>query len=172
MAKTKKPATKRKPSKATEISKTKVARKALEDIGLHVPNLDLVLRNSLYVGQDVKVHEVDQTPKLSESLGTSTANCFNSGGLDVGGKAVTDGAGKVTLYLSTFVCLPSLKTAEPVSFVATARSKNPVIMTYTTVSTGDDLVLEVYSWDTSGNPAPGIDFSWRCWTHTPYPPVP
>ena len=51
MAKTKKPATKRRPSKATEISKTKVTRKALEDIGLHVPNLGLILTDKEYAMQ-------------------------------------------------------------------------------------------------------------------------
>ena len=162
---------KKKKRSAKRASTSTDAAAALEGLGLHVPNLELVLRNSLYVGEDVKVHEVDLTPKLSESL-ESTARCFSSDGIDVGGKAVTDGSGRVTLQLSTFVCLPGLNTSEPVSFVATARSRNPVIITFRTVSTGDDLVLEVFSWDTNGNPAPGVDFAWRCWTHGPYPVVP
>lgn len=162
------------PSRETVKKKAAAARKALEDIGLNVSSLNLVEKNGIYNIEYVRIHEVDRTPQLSETLEASTATCLYSNGIDVGGKSRTDASGTATVRLSSYVCVPGLETGEPVSFVATARSRNPVVMTFRTVSTGDDLALEVFSWDAAGNPAPRVDFAWRCWTQSsvaPYPPV-
>lgn len=152
-------------------SATDVIRKALLGLGLELPDLTFVQRDSLYVvDQSVRIHEVDRTPVfLDPDLGPGDgvkAQCFVRRGLDVGGRARTGDVGRLTWKLSDFVC-DGQSVAEPASFVATAQSDSAVVLTTKTVSTGDDLVIEVFSWDINGNPAPNVRFAWRCWTQTP-----
>ncbi len=143
-------------------------RKALFDLGLDLPGLSFVQRDSLSLGQSVRVHEVDRTPVVVDpDIGASDGireQCFVSHGLDVGGKASTGDAGQLTWKLSKFICETSPPNiSELASFVATAQSDSPIVLTTRTVSTGNDLVIEVFSWDMNGNPAPNVQFAWRCW---------
>ena len=161
----------------TKSSKVDALRKALLNLGFNLPELRFIERESLSVGQPVRIHEIDRTPLLMDpDLGPGEGvrkKCFDSTGLDVGGKAVTDNAGRLLWKLSDFVCVVGrLSVSEPASFVATARSKSPVFLTSRTISTGDDLVIDVFSWDTSGNPAPKVGFAWRCWIEGEDEPVP
>jgi hypothetical protein len=90
--------------------------------------------------------------------------CFPSvNGFDIGGKATTNDAGRLTWKLSDFTCDISSAIEEPASFVATAQSDSPVILTTKTVFAGNNLVIEVFSWNVDGNPAPNVRFAWRCW---------
>lgn len=152
---------------ATKSSKSAALRESLRDLGFDLPELIFIHRDSLFRDHSVQIHEVDHTPKIFDpDIGSGKgvpARCFSSHGLDIGGKATTNDAGKLTWKLSNFYC-GQFEVSEPVSFVATARSNSPVFLTSRTISTGDDLVIDVFSWDISGNPAPTVAFAWRCWT--------
>ncbi|MDH3264354.1 MAG: hypothetical protein OEM24_10175, partial [Paracoccaceae bacterium] len=90
--------------------------------------------------------------------------------MDIGGKSVTGSDGKMRWKLSNYICdLGRIVIEEPVAFVATPRATTPFLMTSITVSLGNDLEIDVFSWDVNGNPAAGTRFSWRCWFN--FPPV-
>ena len=131
----------------TKSSKVDALRKALLNLGFNLPELSFIERNSLMAGQPVQIHEIDRTPILVDpDIGPGDGvreKCSNSTGLDIGGKAVTDNAGRLLWKLSDFICVVGrISVSEPASFVATARSKSPVFLTSRTISTGDDLVIE------------------------------
>ncbi len=154
-------------------SKIDAVRKAILDLGLDFPELNFIQRNSLYSRGEVSIHEVDTTPKLANpdipDGGRLNERCYDhQHGIDVGGKAATSSEGKFTWKLSNFICENGrLFVSEPASFVATARSKTPVFLTSNTISAGNDLIIDVFSWDSSGKPSPNAHFSWRCWVDTP-----
>ena len=154
---------------------SKVSKKTLEtlrklflDLGLNFPGLDFVERDAIYRVQNATVHETDRTPVIFDpDLGGGTetpARCFDSGAIDLGGQAVTDSAGRLTWKLSNFVCRADRASiVKPETFVATAMSSSPIFLTTRTLSAGSDLVIDVFSWDTDGAPAPNVRFAWRCW---------
>jgi hypothetical protein len=93
--------------------------------------------------------------------------CFTMDGMDMSGGLMTFPDGRMTWRLSNFMC-PG-KTAPPVdfpiSFVATPLIDKPMYMTvkYIAVETHpNDLVMEIYSWDNRGQPAPSVPFYYRC----------
>lgn len=149
---------------------------ALAKLGLNLSDLNFVQRDSLSALQSVRVHEVDRTPVIFDpDLGSGglKEKCSPSQGFDVGGKSSTGATGHLTWKLSNYVCeSPRSLFLEPASFVATAQSESPVVMTTKTLSSGDDLVIKVFSWLMNGNPAPNVRFTWRCWCDSPIPPEP
>jgi hypothetical protein len=149
---------------------------ALAKLGLNLPDLNFVQRDSLSALQSVSVHEVDRTPVFVDAglgPGGLKEKCSTSQGFDVGGKSSTGTTGHLTWKLSNYVCEnPGSTFLEPASFVATAQSESPVVMTTKTLSSGDDLVIKVFSWLMNGNPAPNVRFTWRCWCESPFLPEP
>jgi hypothetical protein len=146
-------------------------RKLFLDLGLHFPGLNFVERDALYKIEGATVHETDRTPVIFDpDLGGSTevpARCFASDALDLAGQAVTDSAGRLTWKLSNFVCKPDRGNyLTPEAFVATAITSSPIFLTTRTLSAGSDLVVDIFSWDTNGAPAPNVRFAWRCWVPT------
>lgn len=157
----------------TTESKLKRLAKALADLGLKFPGLNFIQRDALSAGQSVRIHEVDRTPVVVDpDIGTGDGikeRCFDSRGLDVGGRDSTGSNGRTTWRLSDFICLAGRpRFSEPKSFVATAEaSAAAIVMTTRTVSAGSDLVIDVFSWNIDGSPAPSVRFSFRCWTEDP-----
>jgi hypothetical protein len=147
-------------------------RKLLRDLGFDFPGLIFIERDCIYKVESAIIHEVDRTPVIFDpGLGGGTgevpARCFESSALDLGGQAVTDNAGRLTWKLSDFVCNADRAGYQaPASFVTTALSTAPIFLTARILSTGGDLVVDVFSWDTSGAPAPNVRFAWRCWVPT------
>lgn len=142
--------------------------KALAGLGFDLPEISFIRRDGLSAKQEVSVHEVDLTPEFVDpglgAGGNIRARCFGSHAIDIGGRAVTDSAGRLTWKLSDFVCQSGgTDYSDPVSFVATALTNSAVLLTARTASTGGDLVVDVFSWDTNGAPAPKVRFFWRCW---------
>ena len=143
--------------------------KLLAEFGIDLPGIYLLRRNSLYHADEaVQVQEVDLTPQFVDpdvvGAGLPRRRCLGSTAIDLGGRAVTDASGKLTWKLADFVCEFARYTySEPVSFVATPLSADPVSLTALVRSIGSDLVVEVFSWDASGAAAPRVGFSWRCW---------
>lgn len=86
--------------------------------------------------------------------------------IDLSGGSVTDSAGRMTWRMLDFVCPDrDLQVDFPVSFVATPISDKPAYMTvkFTGLeSQPNNVVFEVYSWDSQGNPAPLVYFYFRC----------
>ena len=149
-------------------SKQSSLAKALAGLGLDLPEISFIRRDGLSARQAVTVHEVDLTPEVFDpEIGTGggiRARCFSNNAIDIGGKAVTDSAGRATWKLSDFVCKSGgTDYIDPVSFVATAMADSAVLMTAQTASTGGDLVVNVFSWNTNGTPAPNVRYFWRCW---------
>ena len=94
--------------------------------------------------------------------------CINEHAIDVAGRSGTDQNGRMTWKLSDFICKSdNRRFQEPISFLATPHAKAPV---YVTVHVSqpilpqppDDVVVRVFSWNSNGEPAPSIPFSWRC----------
>ncbi|MDQ5869336.1 MAG: hypothetical protein M3530_06365 [Thermoproteota archaeon] len=98
------------------------------------------------------------------------SRCFGMGGIDLSGGSMTDSAGRMTWRLSNFLCPENvppggLAVDFPVSFVATPLTDKPAYMTVKFIAVQPqpkDLILEVYSWDRLGEPAPFLPFYWRC----------
>jgi hypothetical protein len=88
--------------------------------------------------------------------------------VDVSGGSSTSTNGRKTWRLSDVMCLPQYESyyelGGPVSFVATPMGDKPIFLTTTVTiqSSPKDLVVEVYTWDKQGNPAPCVPFCWRC----------
>jgi len=93
--------------------------------------------------------------------------CFEREGMDLSGGSMTDSTGRMIWRLSNYLCkgetVPPVDF--PVSFIATPLIEKPMYVTvkYIEVETSpNDLVLEVYSWDNRGEPAPFMPYYWRC----------
>ena len=141
------------------------------DLGLDFPGLNFIQRDCIYKAEAATVHEVDRTPVIFDpnlgGPGEVPARCFESGSLDLAGESVTDSAGRFTWRLSDFICSSDRAGyLAPASFVTTAMSGAPIFLTARILSSGADLVIDVFSWDVSGAPAPNVRFAWRCWVPT------
>jgi len=81
---------------------------------------------------------------------------------------VTDSEGRMTWILSNYICpenIPQngLPIDYPVSFVATPQSDKPCYITvkFIVPIVPNDVVIEVFSWNSKGEPAPSTSFYWR-----------
>lgn len=151
-------------------------RKALSGLDLHLPDLNFIERDALSNVEPTQFHVTDRTPVIFDpSHGTGTGGgprefCFAGQAMDIGGKSVTGSDGKMRWVLKNYICDDRLIAVdEPVAFVATPRATGPVLMTTNTVSSGSDLVIDVFSWTITGAPAANTRFSWRCWFS--FPPI-
>jgi hypothetical protein len=85
--------------------------------------------------------------------------------LDASGASATVANGQKVFLLSDFVCFPLVRSlAEPINFLATARSSSAVYVTaqHALINNGTDVQFTVFSWNAKGAPAPGVTFDWRC----------
>lgn len=148
-------------------------RKALANLDLHLPELKFIEKDAISNVEATQFHNTDRTPVIfdpdvSDGSGGPREFCFSGQAMDIGGKAVTGSDGKMRWKLTNYICEDRLMVVdEPVAFVATARATVARMMTSNTVSTGKDLEIDVFSWDSDGNPAGGTSFSWRCWFNFP-----
>lgn len=90
--------------------------------------------------------------------------------IDVSGRASTGADGRTKWKLRDFIVPCDSEFFEferPMSFVATPHSSSPIYLTINPVegffdpSPSDDVVVDVFTWDKDGNPAPRVTFSWR-----------
>jgi hypothetical protein len=89
--------------------------------------------------------------------------------LEVSGAAATGANGKVRFRLKEFICLDLLTFDYPINVVATPLASRPVFLTvkHSLVMNpantfGEDVAIEVFTWDANGAAAPQIAFNWRC----------
>ncbi len=90
--------------------------------------------------------------------------CTSVKALDVFGHSATGNTGRVTFLLSQFTCIKQFAYEPPVNVVATPQSDGPCYLTvlYHLVGGNTDVEITVFSWDFKGQPAPNIQFDWRC----------
>jgi hypothetical protein len=97
--------------------------------------------------------------------------CLDAKVIDISGRAATGADGRTEWKLRDFIvpCDGDFDEFDrPMSFVATPHSSTPVYLTITHADSifhpfpSNDVVVEVFTWDKDGNPAPNITFSWRC----------
>jgi hypothetical protein len=99
------------------------------------------------------------------TTGEATKRCRSSFILDVRGSSITGNNGTVEFPLSDFVCLgEGLTFKHPINFVATPRSRSPIYLTCRHRIAEDefDVSIQVFAWNSSGAPASGVPFDWRC----------
>jgi hypothetical protein len=89
--------------------------------------------------------------------------------LEVSGVAATGANGKVRFRLKDFICLDLLTFDYPINVVATPLASRPVFLTVkhslvmnAANTLGEDVAIEVFTWDANGAAAPQIAFNWRC----------
>jgi hypothetical protein len=106
---------------------------------------------------------------VETGIAIHSEKCYDENGIDLSGSLITDSLGRMTWRLSNFLCkergvLGSATLDSPVSFVATPQTDKPAYITAKgAIQTGPpDLIIEVYSWDRLGEPAPDLPFYWRC----------
>jgi len=148
-------------------SSLEALKRGLSGFGLDLPDLNFVQQDALYTDDVATIHEVDRTPVILDPAlggrGAAPVRCFRSRAFDMGGRANTDSVGRLVWKLSDFVCNPGgTFYSQPVSFVATAVSSSAQFLTTRMQSTGNDLIIDVFSWDTNGAPAPRVAFAWHC----------
>jgi len=94
------------------------------------------------------------------------AYCIKDSAIDLAGVYKTGKDGRASWKLTDFICVDRnfrVVVDWPASFVATPISESPVYLTTSISFPGlSDLLVEVFSWNPSGKPAPLIAFSWRC----------
>lgn len=137
-----------------------------------LPHFDFVQRISLYdqTKASLKSRTIPTDVVVSEDFGPTTegvgtTNCVEYEAVDVAGQAQTDDEGKMTWRLTDFICAGTDRKVEgPASFVATPITMEPTYLTTRIVipNQADDLIVHVFTWDSSGSPAARIRFSWRC----------
>jgi hypothetical protein len=92
--------------------------------------------------------------------------------LDVSGVSSTGSDGKSVFQVSTFVGAAT-GALEPINILATPRGALPFFLTVehkiVAVQGVNDVEITVDAWDPQGNPAPNVEFYWRCRLAQPLP---
>ncbi len=119
----------------------------------------------------VGAHDYTDGTVMWRSIIILGQSCVSSTLLDGSGSSLTGANGTVTFLLSSFVCLPQIRSlAAPINLQATVRSAEPFFLTmsYTLVPdpavphSFNDLQITVSTWDPGGAPAASVPFDWRC----------
>lgn len=115
-------------------------------------------------------HSRNSDSFLTQSSFITGKSCTPATTFSICGNGQTDSDGRLEIDLKDFVCLLDGRAQPeridaPLYFVATPRKAEPVLLTFTTNQTN----VTVYSWNTSGEPAPRIRFQWHCCARS-FPP--
>lgn len=133
--------------------------------------IDITPDQIISLRHPVGAHDYTDGTVLWKSIIFPGQSCVASTLLDGSGSTTTGSSGSITFLLSSFICLPLVRSlAAPVNVQATVRSASPffLTMTYSLVpdpslpSSNNDLQITVNSWDATGAPAPNVLFDWRC----------
>jgi hypothetical protein len=84
--------------------------------------------------------------------------------LDVSSTTRTASDGRSKFLLSNFICPKLGGFDSPINVVATPLHPEPVFLTleHFLVNNGEDVEIQVSTWDANGVPAPEVWFDWRC----------
>ena len=122
--------------------------------------------------KSVWLEQYDNSYLMSREIGTtgtSTKACSDFPVICIGGLTAIGLHGKVEFLLSQYYCNPasaggdiSYFPTSPIIFVATAQSKDPVIVTTRVYQVPNDVRIEIYTWDPGGAPATDKLVKWIC----------
>lgn len=133
--------------------------------------IDIAPDQIISLRHPVGAHDYTDGTVLWKSIILPGQSCIAATLLDGSGSTATDATGSITFLLSSFICLPQVRSlAAPVNVQATVRSTSPffLTLTYSLVpdpslpTSNNDLKITVNTWDANGAPAPFIPFDWRC----------
>ena len=136
---------------------------------------EVLLRESTGLFSDDGGQEISRE---INSTGASTKACGERSLLSVGGITVTGTDGKAEFFLSDFHCHSgrdnSIVPKNPIIFVATAQSQDPVFVTTRTFLINrdngvKDVRIEIYTWEPNGDPAQSKLVKWFC--RLPFDPI-
>ena len=147
---------------------TKPKKKDLEAIAGHELSAEVAARIRFTYAVASKVSE-DCTTTLRDLVVPRPNQCYDARLLDVGGYATTGDDGRTQFRLTEFICHTGERFGQPINVVATPLSSEPCLLTlrHTLVNNGEDVEIQVWSWDTGGKPAPTVSFDWRCRVELP-----
>jgi hypothetical protein len=140
-------------------------------------NLEAILGEKLPQGavQRIKLMQAVASSTISDGFTTlrnililRPNQCYQSRLLDVSGIANTGTDGTARFRLTAFLCQGG-PFAPPINVVATPLSLTPCFLTlnHTLVNNGDDVEIQVFTWNADGAPAPLVSFDWRCRVELP-----
>ncbi len=111
----------------------------------------------------------DGTTTLRNLIVPRPNSCYGTRYLDVAGFATTGSDGTRQFRLTDFLCHTGERFGQPINVVATPLSDRPRFLTlrHTLVNDGEDVEIQVWSWDTGGTPAASVSFDWRCRVELP-----
>jgi hypothetical protein len=154
-------------------SKNEAKQRVLTDLGIDIEGDfpdeigEAVFNRALY-----STNENSFITKDSSFFGKS---CISVGSIDICGNGQTDSDGKMKIRIEDFICLRAAETGEgaeliqpPLYFVATPMINKPVIVTFEINRRPADvfdalgLDINVFTWEFTGEPKPGVRFQWRC----------
>lgn len=128
--------------------------------------LQLFFRVSLYSYEDGIIMS---RPITYFGQSCAQASTIPASFLDVSSSSSTDNSGRSEFLLTDFICSADNVFAAPVSLVVTPNTRTACYATMTHAlvpkpnsSLYNDLQIVVSTWNTKGQPAPGISFDWRC----------
>lgn len=133
--------------------------------------LDITPEQIISLLRPVGAHDYTDGTVLWKRIIFPGQSCVSSSLLDGSGSTATGANGSITFLLSSFICLPQIRSlAAPVNVQATVRSEGAffLTMTYSLVpdpnvpQSFNDLQITVRTWDANGAAAPGVPFDWRC----------
>ena len=144
----------------------------LAQLGGLVPSFSLVRLISLYDRDRVTLKTTSLRTDLlvSDDFGPGsdldTTECTpDRRAIDAAGQLSTGDDGTITWRLTDVMCPDGIPIVKgPASFVATPITPEPIYLTTRIVfpSPPEDLIVRVFTWDSSGTAAPNVAFSWRC----------
>jgi hypothetical protein len=89
--------------------------------------------------------------------------------IDVSGGGSTGSDGKRQFLLTDFICPVVGSFEQPINIVATPLARIPVFLTILhslvmdpSNTFGQDVQIQIFTWDANGVAAPNIRFNWRC----------
>lgn len=117
------------------------------------------LRASIDTTDPAQMKMIRSDPVISPPSQCQEREC-----IDLSGIASTGSDGRKTWRFTDYNCYSDAIPEEPASFIATPVTDRPIHLTakITFQSSPKDLVVEIFTWDANGNPAPSVRFSWRC----------
>ncbi len=154
-------------------SKNEAKQGVLTDLGIEIEGIfpdkigEAVFYRALYSANENSIITKDST--------FNGKSCVSVGSMDICGNGQTDSDGKMNIRIEDFICLRAATPGEgaeliqpPVYFVATPMINGPVIVTFEINRRPADvfdtlgLDINVFTWEITGEPKPGVRFQWRC----------
>jgi hypothetical protein len=115
--------------------------------------------------RSIRQSDPDLSFLTTTNIFTNSKHCEATQLLDVSGIARTGNDGKSLFRLTRFFCPDAFPSFEsPINVVATPLSSMPCFATvmFSLVDDGQDVEIQVFTWDANGEAAVSISYDWRC----------